>query len=219
MIHRFPASAPLSSRRRPGAFLSRLPLGSHCVALTFDDGPSNETSRFLAILERWNVPATFFLCGRNVERRPETARMIVQAGHAVGNHTFSHRHLLFRTPARVRAEVARTQDSIQRATGRLPGHFRAPYGLRSRALRRVLPEFGLQGVHWSVIGRDWTLDAPRIAARVLRRVADGSIICLHDGDRVRPEADRTATLEALATLIPGLREQGYRFALLPGWEA
>lgn len=200
-------------------YLSRLPLGSHCVALTFDDGPSNETSRFLAALERWEVPATFFLCGRNVERRPETARLIVQAGHAIGNHTFSHCRLLFRRFARVRAEVARTQATIQQASGRLPVHFRAPYGLRSRALHRILPEFGLQGVHWSVIGRDWTLEAPRIAKRVLRRVGDGSIICLHDGEGIRPETDRTATLKALATIIPALRDQGYRFALLPGWEA
>ena len=188
------------------------------IALTFDDGPSNETPKFLAVLDELNVRASFFLCGANVERRPRTARAIVEAGHAVGNHTYSHPFLPLCSAARVREEVARTQSVIADATGRRPGLFRPPYGLRVPALKRVLPQLGLCGVHWTVIGKDWKWDAPRIAKHVLARADKGGIVCLHDGDRVRPEADRAPTLEAVRVVVPRLRARGFRFVVLPGWE-
>ena len=76
--------------QRWGPSYHRLRTDASDIALTFDDGPSNETMRFLDVLDGLGVPATFFVCGRNVERQPKTARAIVEAGHALGNHTFSH---------------------------------------------------------------------------------------------------------------------------------
>ncbi len=189
------------------------------IALTFDDGPSNETPQFLAVLDGLGVKASFFLCGANVERRPSVARAIVEAGHAVGNHTYSHPLLPFCSRRRVQEEVSRTQSAIVRATGREPALFRPPYGLRSPALGRVLPEMGLSGVHWTVVGMDWKWDAPRIAQHVLDRARQGGIVCLHDGDRTRPKANRVQTLEAVQTIVPRLRDRGFRFVILPGWEA
>ena len=85
-----------------GPSLYRLPRGANKIALTFDDGPSNETSRFLDALEDLQVRATFFVCGRNVERRPTDTRSIVAAGHTIGNHTYSHPRLALRSYSRVR---------------------------------------------------------------------------------------------------------------------
>lgn len=209
-------AASWPTAQRWGPCLTRLPGTGKRIALTFDDGPSNETPRFLEELERLSVPATFFFCGRNIERRPQVAHAAAKAGHAIGNHSYSHPRLLFCPARRVRQELAQTQAAIKAATGLQPHLFRAPYGLRSPALRRVLPELGLSAVHWTVIGRDWVDGVQEIAARILRRASPGGIVCLHDGDTTRSLTDRSEGLKALRIVVPALREQGYRFEALPG---
>lgn len=207
------------SSQRWGPSYRRLPTEAAEIALTFDDGPSNETMRFLDVLDVLHVPATFFVCGQNVERQPATARAILEAGHALGNHTFSHPCLPLCTYVRVRREIARTQDAIAAATGCRVAIFRPPYGLRSPALKDVLPAFGLVGVHWTVIGMDWKWSADRIATRIENRADVGSIVCLHDGQATRARTDRTQTIQALRRIVPNLRDRGYRFVRLPAWRA
>lgn len=196
--------------------IRRLAGGGRRIALTFDDGPSNETPRFLELLDRLAVPATFFVCGKNVARRPAAARAVVEAGHAVGNHTYSHPVLPVRGRRRIREEIARTQRVIEEATGARPGLFRAPYGLGAPALAPVLADLGLRRVHWTVIGNDWKRRAPKIAARVLAAACPGAIVCLHDGRGARPEADRSETLRAVREIIHALRAEGYAFTALDG---
>ena len=183
-------AAAWPSARIWGPSIHRLAGRNGEVALTFDDGPSNETVRFLEALDELEVPATFFVCGRNVERRPHIALAIAKAGHAIGNHTYSHPRLTFCSYARVHREIARTQEAVAEATSVRPTLFRPPYGLRSPALQRVLPKLGLHGVHWSVAGQDWKRDSGQIADRILRRAKVGSIVCLHDGQE-RREPRRT----------------------------
>lgn len=196
-----------------------LPSGTRNVALTFDDGPSNETARFIDALHQLDVPATFFVCGRNVERRPDVARMIVEAGHAIGNHTYAHPCLPLCSRTRVSDELTRTQDAIGSATGGTPALFRPPFGLRSPALRTLLPAHGLCGVHWSVIGKDWKRNADQISSRLLRRATAGSIVCLHDGDRTSAVAERGQTLAAVLRVVPILKDRGLRFVKLDAGES
>ncbi len=179
------------------------------MALTFDDGPSNETDRVLDLLAEHGARATFFVCGANVERRAVTARRAVALGHEIGNHTYSHPLLLRLGPERVLEEVSRTQRTIEDRVGVSPRLFRPPYGVRSPWLPRALEREGLLAVHWTVIGMDWRWSAGRIADRVLRYGAEpGAMVCLHDGDTTREVADRGETVRALAEILPGLEGRG-----------
>jgi peptidoglycan/xylan/chitin deacetylase (PgdA/CDA1 family) len=184
----------------------RLPPGRRQVALTFDDGPSESTPALLDLLARHNARATFFVCGHNARRLPQILKQIHAAGHEIGNHTFSHPRLDFTSPARMRDEISRTQQIIGGLTGQTPTLFRAPYGVRWFGLGAVQKEFGLTGVMWTAIGRDWTLPGPAIAARLQPHMKDGHILCLHDGRVLAESPDITPTLDAMTILLPALRQ-------------
>jgi peptidoglycan/xylan/chitin deacetylase (PgdA/CDA1 family) len=204
----YAAACPRARVWAPG--FHRGPREGRDLALTFDDGPSNETPRFLDLLAEYELRATFFVCGANVERRPELARRVVAEGHEIGNHTQNHPCLLGLPAARVREEVLRAQSGIEDATGVSPRLFRPPFGIRAPSLPAVLAEASLLAVHWTVIGNDWKWPSYRIAARVLDGAGPGGIICLHDGYGVAPVADRGETLDALEQTLPLLLHQGYR---------
>lgn len=205
----YAAACPQARIWAPG--FHRGPHDRRALALTFDDGPSNETPRFLDLLAEHGIRATFFVCGANVERRPEVARRIVAESHEIANHTQNHPCLLGLSAARVREEVVRAQHAIEDATGASPTSFRPPFGIRAPGLPAVLNELDLLAVQWTVIGNDWKWPAHRIAARVLEGAGPGGVLCLHDGHETRPMADRQPTLDALVQILPLLRHQGYQF--------
>jgi len=184
--------------------------GRRCLALTFDDGPSESTPELLAELDRFKVPATFFCCGVHVRRLPEITRQIIGAGHEIGNHSDAHASLWLRSPAFIDQQLATAQESIMEAAGCAPKLFRAPYGVRWFGLAAAQARLGLLGVMWSVIGRDWVLDGPAVADRI-GRVGDGDIICLHDGRELAPNPDIRNTLAAVRLAVPALLDQGFRF--------
>jgi peptidoglycan-N-acetylglucosamine deacetylase len=184
------------------------------IAITFDDGPTPSTPKLLEVLERFQAKASFFVCGVQVERQPNVLRDVVATGHEVGNHTQTHRMLAFQSVGAMREEIGRAQQSIIDACGVKPRWFRAPYGVRWPGLGTVQNEFGLMGVMWSVIGRDWVLDAGGIAKRILRAANAGSIICLHDGRELATNPDITSTIEATRAILPRLQESGYRIVTL-----
>ena len=189
------------------------------VALTFDDGPSEGTLRLLDCLAREGVSATFFQCGANVARHGSVARRVAEAGHEIGNHTYTHRRLCPRlslspnllSPAEVLWEFASAQALISSETGTVPTLLRAPYGMRWFGLAAAQRKLRLHGVMWTAIGRDWELPPHRIVERLLRRLTPGAILCLHDGRDIRPSPDIEATLAATRQLIPRLRDAGYQF--------
>ena len=181
------------------------------VALTFDDGPSEGTTELLEILERYRARATFFVCGRNVERLPAVARAVAGAGHEIGNHSYSHAALYLRSGGFICRELSAAQAVISEATGTAPRLFRAPFGARWFGLAEAQRRLRLLGVMWTVLGRDWKLAAGRIAGRVLAGAENGAIVCLHDGRRLEVKPDIGATLEAVSRIVPVLQSQGFTF--------
>jgi peptidoglycan/xylan/chitin deacetylase (PgdA/CDA1 family) len=181
------------------------------LALTFDDGPSESTPALLEILADHDVPATFFMCGKNVRRCPQVARQVISAGHEVGNHTDSHPRLDFHSPEFIYGELALAQESIEQITGASPRFFRPPYGVRWLGLRRAQERLGLLGVMWTVIARDWKWTAERVTGLLLARAGNGAILCMHDGRATEQAPDIRATLQAVQAVIPALKERGFQF--------
>lgn len=184
------------------------------IALTFDDGPTEGTLDLLEYLEAERAMATFFQCGMNVRRFPHIAGQVVAAGHEIGNHTFSHRRLTFRSPEFIDREISEAQKIIHVETGIAPMLFRPPYGFRWPGMRAVQYKLSLLGVMWTVIGYDWRWSATRIAEYVLARSFPGGIICLHDGRGVQASPDISQTLIAVRKIVPVLKDLGYCFEVV-----
>ncbi|HYX40211.1 MAG TPA: polysaccharide deacetylase family protein, partial [Pyrinomonadaceae bacterium] len=184
------------------------------VALTFDDGPSADTERVLDVLDDYNLRATFFMVGRQVERFPQTARRVAQRGHEIGNHSYTHPIYLYRSARETRRQLERTQAIIADVCGVRARLARPPCGVRTPAYFRAARELGLQTVQWTLAGFDWQRRTPeQIARAVLRDVRAGSIILLHDGDSEN-RCERSATVAALPHIIEGLKAKGLHIAPL-----
>jgi peptidoglycan-N-acetylglucosamine deacetylase len=195
--------------------VNRGPADSRSVVLTFDDGPAPPfTERVLDILSEHKISATFFLCGKNVERYPGTALRIVREGHTVGNHTYSHPFLFARSGRFIAAEIDRTQETIERVTGVRPTLFRPPYGARWFGLMPVLRQRKLKMVMWSVAGFDWKYKTQAIISSTIRRMHPGAVILLHDGHEHPPAGgiDQSSTVEALPAIIKAVSQAALTFA-------
>ena len=184
------------------------------IALTFDDGPSEGTPKILEILDRYGVPATFFQCGRNVDRLPEIARAVREAGHAIGNHGYDHSLYCFRSARYIEEDLRLAQEAIGEHASARPLWFRAPFGARWFGVRRAQQRLGLMGVMWTVIGYDWKLEPGAVVRGIASRVSNGAILCLHDGRELRPKPDIGTTVEAVRRLVPMLLDRGFEFESL-----
>ena len=177
------------------------------IALTFDDAPSEHTSdTVLAVLAEKNVQATFFMIGENMARHPQAAQRIAAAGHELGNHSYSHRRFLLRSPAYIAREIEDTNALIRAAGYHGPIHFRPPYGKKLLGLPWYLARHHITTVMWdSEPARQQPPTAEAITAAALAQAHNGAIILLHP---FCPDACR-AEREALPHIIDGLRAQGY----------
>ena len=187
------------------------------VALTFDDGPSQFTEQVLDILKQQNVPATFFLVGKNVQRYPDLVRTEVADGHAIGNHTFTHPlWSAIRSSAELSRQLDMTREAIRSAHGPATVFFRPPHGWRTPWMIRECDKKGYKVVTWTIDPLDWTRPSPSaIVHRILARVKPGSIILLHDGLETHPAPIIGNTVTALSIIISELKKRGYRFVTVP----
>lgn len=197
-----------------GRIVSRIDTALPVVALTFDDGPNPPwTEQLLALLERHGVKATFFLLGCRIERHPETARLIVERGHEVGNHSYSHGRLVYEWPYLIRREIELTDRLLANVGARGPVHFRAPNARKLAVLPYLLARTRRIHVTFDVLpwpGEYQGAQPEAIAAYIMNRARAGSIIVLHDGSHVR-DRDRASVIPAAEMVIVGLRARGYHF--------
>jgi len=200
-----------------GRTFTGLPRSSRQIALTYDDGPNDpHTLRLLEVLARQDVQATFFLIGRHVQQHQEIAREIVQAGHAVGNHTLTHPLLTFKSESEIRGQLSECRAALQDAIGEHSNLFRPPFGGRRPAVLRVARELGMEPVMWNVTGYDWNAPpADVIERKVAKQIRGGDVILLHDGGHKEMGADRSQTVMATDRLIVRYKSEGYEFVTIP----
>jgi peptidoglycan-N-acetylglucosamine deacetylase len=200
-----------------GSTFTGLSRSTKQLALTYDDGPNDPyTLRLLEVLGKHNVCATFFLIGLYVQQRPGIAREIAQAGHVVGNHTFTHPLLIFKTESEIRKELSACRAALQDAIGEHSNLFRPPFGGRRPAVLRITRELGLEPVMWNVTGYDWNSPpAAAIERKVAKQIRGGDVILLHDGGHRQMGADRSQTVIATDHLIARYKSEGYEFATIP----
>ncbi|MBD2387877.1 polysaccharide deacetylase family protein [Cylindrospermum sp. FACHB-282] len=181
------------------------------IALTFDDGPHPQyTPQVLAVLDRYQIPASFFWLGACVNRSPEIAASVCDRGHWIGLHGYDHRSFPMLSPTDLKDSLEKTQAAIYHACNIQPEQVRdvrPPNGLFTPATLKLLLQWNYRAVMWSVVPEDWVRPGvTTVVQRVLQQVKNGSLIVLHDG--VCGGEDVAATIEIL---IPQLLRQGYHF--------
>ena len=203
----FGASSPLF-----GGVVDGKRIRKNVVALTFDDGPSPDTTpRILDILRAEGVRATFFVLGKHAERHPEIVERIVREGHELGNHGYDHGILAFAGATQVHRQLQRTERLLRKAGGPPVRVFRAPHGFRSPFVARTARRLGYVTCAWSAGVFDTAKPgADVIIARSTKALKPGAILLLHDADGWGDD-DRSQTADALPGIIAAARERELDF--------
>ncbi len=181
-----------------------------CVALTFDDGPDAEnTAKVLNVLKRHNIRATFFLIGKNVDEHTALAARMVEEGHIVANHTYTHSSKFpLGSRAKVEQEITQCSEAIYSATGLRPQLFRPPFGVTTPNIGKASRGLRQEVIGWSIRSYD-TMSRPTresVVKGVMKKIHPGAIILLHD------RCDGAEVL--LERLITECTQRGYRFVAL-----
>jgi peptidoglycan/xylan/chitin deacetylase (PgdA/CDA1 family) len=152
------------------------------IALTFDDGPHEITLSVLEVLQQYNAKATFFCIGKNIEAHPEILKKVVEEGHTIGNHSYSHADFFdFYRKNRVIAEIEKTDALIETILGKKTTLFRPPYGVTNPSIRRALEVTKHKTIGWNIRSLDGVAKNEQfIFNRITKRIAPGGIVLLHD---------------------------------------
>lgn len=178
------------------------------IALTFDDGPHPKyTEEILDILKANDLKATFFIIGQNAEQYPEIVQRIVDEGHEIGNHTFTHPHMRSTSKEKLREEIEKTEKILNDICSYKPVLFRPPEGFCCNAVENCAEVFDYNIMLWDIDTCDWAHNSvDNIVKTVVSKAKTGDIILCHDFV-TKP----SPTPEALKRFIPKLKAKGFEF--------
>ncbi|MEB3004095.1 MULTISPECIES: polysaccharide deacetylase family protein [unclassified Capnocytophaga] len=173
------------------------------IALSFDDGITELTPRFLDLLKEYEVKAIFFCIGQRIEKYPDTLRRIKKEGHLIGNHTYSHSPKNCFAPTATMVEEIQKTDEILKKFEITTCFFRPPYGVTNPHIARAIKLTGKKAVGWDIRSLDTVIkDETRLLSRVLSKLSHGNIILMHDTSE--------RTLHVLEKLLKYLKENNYK---------
>ncbi len=174
------------------------------VALTFDDGPVENTLKILEILDKYHVKASFFCIGKNIKKHPEIFKLILEKGHFIGNHTYSHtRAMGFLSANRLIEEISKCDEICLEIGGVTPNTFRPPFGIINPQTRKALKTTGHKVIGWNIRSYDAIINSEAVVLKhVLGKVTPGDVILMHDTNE--------QTIEILEQLLLFLRSNGFR---------
>lgn len=185
------------------------------IALTFDDGPNPRyTPELLDILKEYEVPATFFVLGKQAKLYPDIIKRMDQEGHEIGCHSYSHCHAWLMHPITTIGDMKNTYELLTEVLDKPPKWYRPPWGTFNLVSMYAAKRFKLNIAYWSIEAQDWAKNTTveHIYNTVIKSTKPGSIIVLHDNQGAPGAPART--LAALPTIIQTLHEQGYKFVTL-----
>jgi len=223
------AAALLLAGPLPGDFFAQGPANSKKIALTFDDGPGRHTEKFLDLLDKYHVKATFFMLGDQVQTRPKLAREVAARGHEIGNHTSSHINYLQRlkelkkefasqglsdkeavskAKEELLADMGKSRRLIEKTSGKKVRICRMPHGIDRPWIKEVAKEDGVILVNWSY-GADWTkTPIEKLEKGYLAAIKPGAIFLFHDDGK-----NWTNSLRIAEVVIKTAKEKG--FSVIP----
>ena len=205
----------------PGQFYTRGPAGAKRIALTFDDGPGPETEKFLKLLDRYGVKATFFMLGELAELRPQQVKEVAAHGHELASHTWDHTNYkehykkalakaggdaaaVAQSKQDLVAAMRKAQATIAKSAGAQVVWCRMPHGIDRPWVREAGREAGISLVNWTY-GADWNPGtAATLTPGYLKAIQPGAILLFHDGG-----SKRAKSLEIVESVIRAAKQQGY----------
>jgi len=172
------------------------------IALTFDDGPHPEvTKQILALLQKYEAKATFFMLGSRVQYYPSLVQEVRDAGHEIGNHTWTHPVLTKMSAAAIKKEYETTEQAIKAAIGQPSAFFRPPYGAINDSVRALIPR---RSVNWTIDTLDWKHHDPaKLLPMIQKSLHNNAIVLMHDIHQ--------STADGLEPVLQYLQSEGYEF--------
>jgi len=192
-----------------GSITSHVKTQEKVVALTFDDGPTKNVSAILSLLDDYNAKVTFFLIGKDIEENSEEAKKIVSAGHQIGNHTYSHKRMIFKSPVFYKNEIEKTDELIESIGYTETPSVRPPYGKKLIGFPYYLSKNNRDTITWNLEPDSYYSTVNEKIKYVQENIQPGSIILMH------PMYDDTGNeLQAIEGILQTLSKSGYKFVTI-----
>lgn len=174
------------------------------IALTFDDGPSNNTKYFIKELQKRDALVTFFVVGNRVKKYEDVLKEAYLMGNQIGSHTYSHKNLLYFNEEEITKEIEKTNEAIYNVIGTKPTIIRVPYGNINKKIRSIS---NMNHILWNVDTLDWKYkNSNRVYKEIIKHAEDGNIILLHDIFKT--------SVNGVLKAIDELKKQGYEFVTI-----
>ncbi|MBO1578609.1 MULTISPECIES: polysaccharide deacetylase family protein [Bacillus] len=189
-----------------GELTNRVETNQKVVALTFDDGPTKNVEQILPLLDKYNAKATFFVIGNELEKNLQLGQTIVQSGHQLGNHTYSHNRMVLKTPSFIKDEIEKTNTLIRKTGYTDQIDFRPPNGKKLIGLPYYLNKQHIETITWDIEPDTYYVSTSDKVDYVNNNVKPGSIILLHS-----MYDDSGNALQTIEDILDSLSKKGYQF--------